>query len=72
MTWIDRMDLWRTISSLGSLFFTIGADTPAPLRSRRPDLPEALEVAVAKCLEKDPRARTQTVAELARAIAPFG
>jgi serine/threonine-protein kinase len=58
--------------SLGSLFFTIGADTPAPLRSRRPDLPEGLEQAVMKCLEKDPKVRTQSIAELARALAPFG
>jgi eukaryotic-like serine/threonine-protein kinase len=58
--------------SLGSLFFTIGADTPAPLRTRRPELPEALDNAILKCLEKDPRVRTQSVAELARAIAPFG
>ncbi len=59
-------------SSLGALFFTIGADPPAPLRSHRADIPAELEAAVLKCLEKDQNARTQTVAELARLLAPFG
>jgi serine/threonine-protein kinase len=58
--------------SLGALFFTIGADPPKPLRDRRPEIPRELEAAVLKCLEKDASRRTQTVAELARALSPFG
>jgi len=45
---------------------------PAPLRSVRPDVPRGLEAAVARCLQKDPRRRFQTIAELARALAPYG
>jgi serine/threonine protein kinase len=58
--------------SLGALFFTIGADPPKPLRQRRADIPPGLEAAVLKCLEKDPTQRTQTIAQLARSLAPFG
>src|SRR5262249_9066698 len=57
--------------SLGALFFTIGADPPVPLRTRRPEIPPGLEAAVLKCLEKDATRRTQTIAELARDLAPF-
>jgi serine/threonine protein kinase len=35
-------------------------------------MPPALSVAVLRCLEKDPKDRFANVAELARAIAPFG
>lgn len=47
-------------------------DSPAPLRGRRADVPLALEAAVMQCLEKDPGRRFQSVAALARALAPFG
>jgi serine/threonine protein kinase len=47
-------------------------DPPAPLRTRRADVPPALEAAVMQCLEKDPGRRFQSVAALARALAPFG
>jgi serine/threonine-protein kinase len=58
--------------SLGALFFTIGADPPAPPREHRADLPEELQNAILKCLEKDQKQRVQSVAQLARLIAPFG
>jgi serine/threonine-protein kinase len=58
--------------SLGALFLMIGADQPPPMHPRRPDIPPELEAAILHCLEKDPRVRTQSVAELARALAPFG
>ena len=49
------------------------ANEPAPaLRTLRPDAPEGLEQAIAKCLEKDRARRFQTVGELAVALAPFG
>jgi len=46
---------------------------PAPaLRSIRPDLPEALERVVSRCLEKDRDRRYRNVGELAVALAPMG
>jgi hypothetical protein len=41
------------------------------MRQLRPDIPVELEAAVMRCLEKDKTRRTQTIAELARALAPF-
>ncbi len=58
--------------SLGALFMAIGGDPVPGIRERRPEIPEELEAAIAKCLEKSPAARTQTIAELARSHAPFG
>jgi len=58
--------------SLGALFLVIGGDPVPPLRDVRPDVPEALEAAILKCLEKDASKRMQSVAELAKALAPFG
>ncbi|HEX7601324.1 MAG TPA: serine/threonine-protein kinase [Polyangiaceae bacterium] len=46
--------------------------TPTPLPSaRRAGLPPELDRIVLRCLEKNPAARFQSVAELARALAPF-
>ncbi|MCU0686329.1 MAG: protein kinase [Polyangiaceae bacterium] len=45
---------------------------PPPLRSARADVPEALEAAVARCLERDAEKRPADVAELAALLAPFG
>jgi serine/threonine-protein kinase len=50
----------------------IGAEPPTPLRSWRTDIPEQLEAVIMRCLQKELHARTQTVAELARGLAPFG
>jgi eukaryotic-like serine/threonine-protein kinase len=47
-------------------------EPPVPLRTLRGDVPPVLEAAVMQCLEKDPRRRFQSVAALARALAPFG
>jgi serine/threonine protein kinase len=49
----------------------IVADPPEPLRSRRPEVPLALEDVLMHCLEKDLKRRYQTVAELAVALKPF-
>lgn len=39
-------------------------ETPPPPRSVEPDLPERVDCAIQKCLEKDPRERFQSVVEL--------
>jgi tetratricopeptide (TPR) repeat protein len=41
---------------------------PPPLRQEHPELPEALEAIVSRCLEPDPSARFQTTRELAIAL----
>ena len=43
-----------------------------PLATMRGDIPVGLQAVVDHCLEKDPSRRFPNVAELARAIAPFG
>jgi serine/threonine-protein kinase len=59
---------------VGSL--QIGAqiiEEPAPsVRRRRPEVPQGLDAAIAKCLEKSPSRRWANVGELAQATAPFG
>jgi eukaryotic-like serine/threonine-protein kinase len=45
--------------------------TPAPLRSRRADVPVALAAVVERCLAKSPSARYQSIAELAVALEPL-
>jgi serine/threonine-protein kinase len=46
--------------------------SPRSLRMTRPDVPEAVEACVLRCLAKDRVARFANVAEFARALAPFG
>jgi serine/threonine-protein kinase len=48
----------------------VNSPTPS-LRALRPDVPPALEAAVARCLEKDRDRRFPNVAELARALVEF-
>jgi serine/threonine-protein kinase len=57
--------------SYSSLFAAIAADPPVPLRAKRPDAPAELEAAILACVEKDPALRMSSVANLARALAPF-
>jgi serine/threonine-protein kinase len=45
---------------------------PAPMSSRRGDLPDSLEATILLCLEKDPSRRFGNVGELAMALAAFG
>ena len=47
-------------------------DPPRPLRELRQDVPDGLQWAVLRCLEKNRDARFASVAELASALAPFG
>jgi serine/threonine protein kinase len=44
-------------------------ETPPPARQVEPDLPERLETVIQKCLEKNPKKRFQSVAELEAALA---
>ena len=53
------------------LLAAIIADEPRPLRAVRPDVTEALEAVVRRCLEKNVQKRFQSVAELASALKPF-
>jgi serine/threonine-protein kinase len=42
------------------------ADPPPPLRSRRDDVPDAVDTVLATCLDKDRRARPASAAEISR------
>jgi serine/threonine-protein kinase len=57
--------------SVGEIFGAVLHSTPIPLRALRPDVPEPLEAVVARCLTRDIAGRFASVAELARALAPF-
>ena len=54
--------------SYAELVLKVGAEPPNPLHV---PLPPGLGEVIFKCLEKDPKARPQNVAELARSLAPF-
>jgi serine/threonine protein kinase len=61
----DRMSLMQSCAA-------VLEEQPAPTRDLRPAIPDALDEVVTCCLQKDPDARFQNVAELAEALAPFG
>ncbi|HKQ72002.1 MAG TPA: serine/threonine-protein kinase [Polyangiaceae bacterium] len=61
-----------TGDTLPEVCVKIAMQPPASLRAARPDVPPAIEAAVAKCLEKDRANRFRNVAELALALAPYG
>ena len=44
------------------------SSTPVPLRAREPDLPEAIDAIVTRCVQLDPADRYQTTAELVAAL----
>jgi serine/threonine-protein kinase len=58
--------------SLPDLAVLLAVHTPAPISELREDVPPALSRAIARCLEKDSSQRFANVAELARALTPFG
>ncbi len=55
--------------SLGELFIAILEQPPAPIITKRGDIPQALSDAIGRCLIRAPEQRFQNVAELAQAIA---
>jgi serine/threonine-protein kinase len=58
--------------TVGEIFAAILHTDPPPLRSIVPDAPAGLEAVIQRCLERPPESRYADVAELARAVAPFG
>jgi len=60
-----------TGESYPELCAEILGNPPRSLAQVRPDLPEGLEAVVLRCLEKNPDARFQNVAELANALLPY-
>ncbi|MBN1608792.1 MAG: protein kinase [Polyangiaceae bacterium] len=57
--------------SITELSAKVLLDSPAPIRSVRPDVPEGLEQVVFKALAKNPEERYPSIAEFAVALAPF-
>jgi serine/threonine-protein kinase len=57
--------------TMPQLCMAIVSEPPAPLGTRRSDLPPGLEEIVLKCLEKEPSHRYDNVAQFARALGEF-
>ena len=53
------------------LVLVVVTEREPPVRSIRPDVPEALDLIVQRCLQKHPDQRFQSVYELAQALEPF-
>ena len=53
------------------LVLVVVTEKEPPVRSLRPDCPEGLEAIVARCLEKQPEHRFQSVVELVQALEPY-
>jgi len=58
--------------NVAEVVLNVASELPRPARKVRPELPEALDAALLRCLERDRRSRFGDVAQLAKAIAPFG
>ncbi len=54
------------------LMIAVARDPPIPMRQFRQDVPAGLVATIEWALEKDPKARPQTVVEFARSLVPFG
>ncbi len=57
--------------SMPQLCALVLENTAPPMHTTRPDIPPQLEPIVARCLEKDPAKRYQSIAELAHDLGPF-
>jgi serine/threonine-protein kinase len=51
------------------IFASVLSELPKPMRLERPDVPDALQAVVARCLRKNPAERFASAAELGRAVA---
>src|SRR5262249_17676765 len=60
-----------TGTSVTDLAIAIATELPATPRSLRPELPEALEAIILRCLEKRRESRFATVEALTAALEPF-
>jgi serine/threonine-protein kinase len=58
--------------SMGALVVAVMHEPHPVVRIVRNDLPAGFEAVIDRCLEKDPARRYADIAELARALAPFG
>ena len=58
-------------TTLPEVCIKIATHPPPPIRNLKPDVPEGLQAAILKCLEKDRNKRFATVGDLAAALAPF-
>jgi eukaryotic-like serine/threonine-protein kinase len=57
--------------NVAELYSSILERDPSPLSTYRPDIPEAVEKIIARCLRKDREERPECVLDLAAALAPF-
>ena len=57
--------------NLGTVLAAILESTPTPIRQYRPEVPEALERVILRCLDRNRDTRFQSVDELAEALMPF-
>ncbi|NUO47968.1 MAG: protein kinase [Polyangiaceae bacterium] len=57
--------------TLGDVFAKIREEPLPPIRTLRPDVPEALEKILARCLERDRTNRFSSAVELAEALRPY-
>ncbi len=57
--------------TLAEVFVSILEKVPPTVRTLRPDVPPGLELAVSRCMMRDPGARFQSVRELAQALSSF-
>jgi eukaryotic-like serine/threonine-protein kinase len=58
--------------SMAEVVFAVTQRDPAPIQSKRADVPAELGNVIASCLARDPTQRYPNVAKLAAALAPFG
>jgi serine/threonine-protein kinase len=59
-------------ATLPEVCVKIATHSPPRIRSIRPDVPEGIEIAILRCLEKNREKRFDSVTDFASALAPFG
>jgi serine/threonine-protein kinase len=57
--------------TMSALCFAIAVEKPPPITSLRPNVPQALDDVVSRCLEKDREKRMPDIGTLAAALRPF-